>query len=107
MSEKEDTTSEDTSADASKDGIDSSNKLSSTTTRTWLHNKNKRKVVRSFFPNEFKMEKPPTFNGDVRKYEEIEAWLLDSKKYFRGCNYSENMKVWVAIFNLRDNTEIW
>jgi hypothetical protein len=26
--------------------------------------------------------KPPTFNGEHRKGEEVEAWLLEMKKYF-------------------------
>jgi hypothetical protein len=31
--------------------------------------------------------KPPTFNGDHRKGEEVEAWMLEMKKYFRLHDY--------------------
>jgi len=31
---------------------------------------------------EFRKIRPPTFNGEVEKGEEVEAWLLGMKKYF-------------------------
>jgi hypothetical protein len=43
-------------------------------------------------PEEFKKAKPPSFNGDIEKGEEVEAWLLDLKKYFRVHDYFENLK---------------
>jgi hypothetical protein len=42
---------------------------------------------------EFKKIKPSTFDGESRMGEEVEAWLLDIKKYFQIYNYSSNMKV--------------
>jgi hypothetical protein len=33
--------------------------------------------------------------------EEAEAWLLDIKNYFQIYNYSNNMKVRMAIYNLK------
>jgi len=42
---------------------------------------------------EFKNIKPFTFDRESRKGEEVEAWLLDMKKYFQIYNYSSNMKV--------------
>jgi hypothetical protein len=32
---------------------------------------------------ELRKIKPPTFNGEHRKGEEVEAWLLEMKKYFQ------------------------
>jgi hypothetical protein len=46
---------------------------------------------------EFKKIKPTTFDGESRMGEEVEAWLLDIKKYFQIYNYSSNMKVRMAI----------
>jgi hypothetical protein len=34
------------------------------------------------FQGELKKIKPPNFNGEHRKGEEVEAWLLEMKKYF-------------------------
>ena len=32
--------------------------------------------------DEFKKERPPTFNGEVKSYQEANSWLLYMKKYF-------------------------
>ena len=37
---------------------------------------------------EFKKIKPPTFNGETEKGEEVESWLSGMKKYFQIYNYS-------------------
>jgi hypothetical protein len=50
---------------------------------------------------EFKKIKLATFDGESRTGEEVEAWLLDIKKYFQIYNYSSNMKVRIAIYNLK------
>ena len=39
--------------------------------------------------------------------EEAEAWLLDIKKYFQIYNYSSNMKVRMAVYNLKGKASIW
>jgi hypothetical protein len=36
---------------------------------------------------ELRKIKPPTFNGEHRKGEEVEAWLLEMKKYFQLHDY--------------------
>ena len=41
----------------------------------------------------FEKAKPLTFDGEIKKVEEIEAWPLGIEKYFRIHNYFENMKV--------------
>jgi hypothetical protein len=56
---------------------------------------------------EFKKIKPATFDGESRIGEEAEAWLLDIKKYFQIYNYSRNMKVRMAIYNLKGKASIW
>ena len=56
---------------------------------------------------EFKKIKPTTFDGESRTGEEVEAWLLDIKKYFQIYNYSSNMKVRMAIYNLKGKASIW
>jgi hypothetical protein len=56
---------------------------------------------------EFRKSKPPSFEGEIKKGEEAEAWLLELKKYFRFHDFSENMKARVATFNLNGKASIW
>jgi hypothetical protein len=56
---------------------------------------------------EFKKIKPAIFDGESRTGEEPEAWLLDIKKYFQIYNYSSNMKVRMAIYNIKGKASIW
>jgi hypothetical protein len=56
---------------------------------------------------EFKNIKPATFDGESGIGEEAEAWLLGIKKYFQIYNYSSNMKVKMAIYNLKGKANIW
>lgn len=56
---------------------------------------------------EFKKAQPPTLDGEVKKDEEVEAWMLGVKKYFRCHNYSKNMKERVSIFSLKGEDDIW
>lgn len=65
----------------------------------------KRKV--DHLEGEFKKIKPTSFDGESKTGEEAEAWLLDIKKYFHIYNYSSNMKVRMAIYNLKGKASIW
>ena len=57
--------------------------------------------------DEFKKERPPSFNGERNTGQEVEAWLLGMKKYFQIQNYSGNMKARASIFNLTRREYIW
>ena len=46
---------------------------------------------------EFKKIKPPMFNGEVEKGEEVEAWLSRMKKYFQIYNYFDKLKAIMTI----------
>jgi hypothetical protein len=47
-----------------------------------ISKKRKRKKSQSFLTEEFKKARPPTFDGEIKKGEEAEAWLFNLKKYF-------------------------
>ena len=49
---------------------------------------------------EFMKIKPPTFNGETEKGEEVESWLSGMRKYFQIYNYSNQLKARMAIYNL-------
>lgn len=83
---------------------DSYKQLSSVATKRHYQQKMRGKDL---MPEEFKKENPHTFDGEVKKAEEIEACLLRMKKYFRVHGYFENMKERVAIFNLKGKANIW
>ena len=56
---------------------------------------------------EFKKIKPPTFNGETEKGEEVKSWLSGMKKYFQIDNYSNQLKARMAIYNLMGKADIW
>ena len=56
---------------------------------------------------EFKKAKPPTFDGEVKYGQEVEAWILGMRNYFQVQEYSGNMKERVAIFKLNGRASIW
>lgn len=58
-------------------------------------------------PKEFKKVKLPTFNGEMKKSKDAEAWLLGMKKLFRLHNYLENMKAKITTFSLEGKVYIW
>jgi hypothetical protein len=68
---------------------------------------NRKRKQTDHLEGEFKKIKPATFDGESRTGQEVEAWLLDIKKYFRIYNYSSNMKVRMAIYNLKGKASIW
>jgi hypothetical protein len=39
---------------------------------------------------ELRKIKPPSFDGENKKGEDVEAWLLGMRKYFQLHNYSPN-----------------
>jgi hypothetical protein len=67
----------------------------------------KRKHSKTHSLEEFKKAKPPSFDGDIKKGEEAEAWLLGLKKYFSDHDYSQNLKARITIFNLNGKASIW
>jgi len=66
-----------------------------------------RRSDRGYFPNDFKKEKAPNFDGEMKKSQDVEAWVLGMKKFFKLHDYSENMKARVATFSLKGKTNIW
>ena len=56
---------------------------------------------------EFKKIKPPTFNGETEKGEEVESWLSGMKKYFQIYNYSNQLNAKMAIYNISGKADIW
>jgi hypothetical protein len=61
--------------------------------------------------NELKGEmnkiKPPTFDGEHKKYEDDDTWLLGMRKYFQLQNYSSHAEGGISIYQLKVKASIW
>jgi hypothetical protein len=90
-----------------KEAGDSEGSSSSRTSSYSQKKQKKQKTSKSHKFEEFKKAKPPSFDGEIKKGEEAEAWLLGLKKYFRVHDFSENLKARVATFNLNGKASIW
>jgi hypothetical protein len=51
--------------------------------------------------------KPPTFDGDHKKDEDAETWLLGMRKYFQLHNYSSHAEGRIAIYQLKGKASMW
>jgi len=57
----------------------------------------KRRFTRDELVGELRRIKPPTFDGEVKQGEDVEAWLLGLRKFFQLHQYTPNMEARVAI----------
>jgi hypothetical protein len=90
-----------------KEAGDSEGSSSNRTSSYSQRKQKKKKTSKSHKFEEFRKAKPPSFDGEIKKGEEVEAWLLGLKKYFRVHDFSENLKARVATFNLNGKASIW
>jgi hypothetical protein len=44
--------------------------------------------------------KPPSFDGEREREDDVEAWFLGIRKYFRLHNYSSNLEARFATYHL-------
>ena len=51
--------------------------------------------------------KPPMFDGEHKKEEDAETWLLDMRKYFQLHNYSSHVEGRIAMYQLKRKTSMW
>jgi hypothetical protein len=51
--------------------------------------------------------KPSTFDGEHKKDEDEETWLLDMRKYFRLHNYSSHAEGRIFIYHLKGKASMW
>jgi hypothetical protein len=51
--------------------------------------------------------KPPTFDGEHKKDEEDETWLLGMRKYFQLHNYSSHAEGRIEIYQLKGKESMW
>ena len=82
-------------------------KESSRDSSSYSQKRKRKRHHRDRSQDEFRKDKPPTFDGEVKTGQDAEAWLIGINKYFQVHDYSRNMKERVAIFNLNGRASIW
>jgi hypothetical protein len=76
---------------------DSKTHSSSSPSPTRKHRKSGREELKG----EMNKIKPPTFDGEHKKEEDAETWLLGMKKYFQLQNYSAHAEGRIAMYQLK------
>ena len=56
---------------------------------------------------ELRKIKPPTFDGENKRGEDVESWLLGMKMYFQLYQYSPNLEARTKIYHLKGKSSIW
>jgi hypothetical protein len=51
--------------------------------------------------------KPPTFDGEHEKGEDIETWLLGMRKYFQFHNLCSHAKGRISIYQFKGKASMW
>jgi hypothetical protein len=68
--------------------------------------KNRRSGV-DVFTGEMNKIKPPTFDGEHKKDEDANTWMLGMRKYFQLKNYSSHTLGIISIYQLKGKVSIW
>jgi hypothetical protein len=66
-----------------------------------------RKSRKDELKGEMNKIKPPTFDGEHKKEEDAETWLLGMKKYFQLQNYSAHAEGRIAMYQLKGKASMW
>jgi hypothetical protein len=51
--------------------------------------------------------KPLTFDGEHKKDEDVETWMLGMRKYFQLHNYSSHVEGRISIYQLKGKASMW
>ena len=61
----------------------------------------------NIFQGELKKIKPPTFNGEHKKGEDVDTWLLEMKKYFQLHDYLSQVEARISTYHLQGKETMW
>jgi hypothetical protein len=56
---------------------------------------------------ELRKLKPPSFDGEREREDDVEAWLLGIRKYFQLHNYSSNLEAIISTYHLHGKVVMW
>jgi hypothetical protein len=66
-----------------------------------------RKSGKEELKGEMNKIKPPKFDGEHKKEEDVETWFLGMKKYFQLQNYSARAEGRIAMYQLKGKASMW
>jgi hypothetical protein len=69
------------------------------------HQRRRREV--DILQGELRKLKPPCFDGEREREDDVEAWLLGLRRYFQLHNYSSNLEARIATYHLHGKATIW
>ena len=64
-------------------------------------------ILKKIPQGEFRKAGPPTFDGESKTSQEVEAWIIGMNKYFMIHEYSRNEKARIYFYNLNGRASIW
>jgi hypothetical protein len=56
---------------------------------------------------ELRKLKPPSFDGEREREDDVEAWFLGLRRYFQLHNYSSNLEARISTYHLHGKTAMW
>ena len=56
---------------------------------------------------EMRKLKPPSFEGEREREDDVEAWLLGLRRYFQFHNYSSNLEARIVSYHLHRKVAMW
>jgi hypothetical protein len=56
---------------------------------------------------ELRKLKPPSFDGEREREDDVEAWFLGIRKYFQLHNYSSNLEARISTYHLHGKVAMW
>jgi hypothetical protein len=59
------------------------------------------------FQGELRKLKPPSFDGEREREDDVEAWLLGLGRYFQLHNYSSNLESRISTYHLHGKVAMW
>ena len=51
--------------------------------------------------------KPPSFDGEREREDDVEVWFLGHNRYFQMKNYSSNLEAIISTYHLHGKDEMW
>jgi hypothetical protein len=72
-----------------------------------LVRRHRRRLEGDILQGELGKIKPPNFNGEQRKGEEVEGWLLEMKKNFQLHDYPSRVETRIATCHLQGKATMW
>jgi hypothetical protein len=67
----------------------------------------RRKQEIDSFQGELRKLKPPSFDGEREREDDVEAWFLGIRRYFQFHNYSSNQEARISTYHLHGKAAMW